>query len=152
MRPVRTHRWLAASAALVLIAAGTVALLQRPGAAPEPTPAATVKPSPTPVPGPTLGASFTVNLVAVNIEFRPKLLEVPAFASFVVHFRNADPADVIHAVDVRDLNGINVVAEQGPIVGGTQADFRFGPLPAGDYMFICAIHPIPAMTGTLRVR
>jgi hypothetical protein len=152
VRRLRSYRWFAAGAVVFVIAVGAIALLQRPGAAPVPSPPATVQPTPTPVPGPTLGAALMLNLVAANIEFRPKLLEVPALASFIVHLRNLDPEDIIHVVDVRDATGTSVSDDQEPIAGGMQTEYVFGPLPAGDYVFICRVHPIPGMTGALRVR
>ena len=33
-----------------------------------------------------------------------------------------------------------------------ETDYVIDPLPAGTYTFICSIHPIPAMTGTLTVK
>lgn len=151
MRQAHAHRWLAAGAALILVAAGAIVLVQRPGAASEPTPTATVRPSPTPVPGATLRAQPTATLVAVNIEFRPRQLDIPAGAPFVIRFRNMDPG-TIHVVDIRGADGTSVGDQQSPIEGTSETDYAFGPMPRGDYVFICAIHPIPAMTGTLRVR
>ena len=151
MRQAHADRWLAAGAALVLVAAGTIVLLQRPGAAPEPTPMATTRPSPTPVPGSTLRAGQTATVVAANIEFRPRLLEVPPGVPFVIRLRNMD-AGTVHVVDIRGADGTSLGELQTPIDGGTETDYTFGPMQPGNYVFICAIHPIPAMTGTLRVR
>lgn len=151
MRQAHPIRWLVAGAALVVIAAGAIVLGQRPGTAPEPTPTATMRPSPTPVPGSTLRARPTATLVAANIEFRPRLLEAPAGVRFVIRFRNMD-LGTVHVVDVQDADGASVGNPQTAIDGGTETDYSFGPMPPGDYLFTCAIHPIPAMTGTLRVR
>ncbi len=35
--------------------------------------------------------------------------------------------------------------------GGAVATYQYEPLDAGTYQFICSVHPIPAMTGTLTV-
>lgn len=112
----------------------------------------TERPSPTPVPGPTLGPEVTVMLRAQDIELRPKALDVPANRSFVIHFRNAEVAGIPHLVDIRQSDGVTVIQNQESIDGGTDAEYAFDALPPGDYVFMCAIHPVPSMTGTLRVR
>ena len=134
---------------VVLVAIASVALAGCGGPAPASTPSE--RPSPTPVPGPTLGAASAVNLTARNVEFNLKTLEVPANAAFVVRFTNADGVDLPHDVDIRRPNG-STIDDQDPIDGQSQIEYVFEPLPPGDYVFICSIHPVPTMTGTLRVR
>jgi plastocyanin len=117
-----------------------------------PTPSPTARPTPTPVPGPSLPPGPNLSVLALNIDFEPSALNVPANAPFVIHFGNGDSPDISHVVDIRGADGQTLVEEQEPILGGLQADYVYRPLQAGDYVFICRIHPIPSMTGTLRVR
>jgi plastocyanin len=44
-----------------------------------------------------------------------------------------------------------VVANTTEIDGGTSTTYVYGGLDAGAYTFICSIHPVPTMTGTLTV-
>ena len=133
---------------LVVCAVSFIALA---ACGPGPTPSPTERPTPTPVPGPTLGPGVTVNLMAANLDINPATLEVPANTAFVIHFRNADPPEVPHRIDIQRLDGTTIQAQKETL-GGTTVDYAYDPLPAGDYVFICSIHPIPQMTGTLRVR
>lgn len=151
---MRNYERLAAAAALiVVIGAGAIALWPRLGIGdPAPTATPSPAPTPTPLPGPTLGALSTVNLVAINIAFDRPTLDVPANEPFVIHFRNADVVGIVHDVDIRRADETTVVLDQVAIEGGTQAEYRYDALPAGDYVFICSFHPIAGMTGTLRVR
>ncbi|MBA3876460.1 MAG: cytochrome c oxidase subunit II [Anaerolinea sp.] len=102
--------------------------------------------TPAPLPSGTV-----LNVTAREIAFDTKALEVPADTPFAIAFQNQDPSGVTHDIDIRDANG-NVLANQEPINGGTSTNYTYEGLPAGTYTFICAIHPIPAMTGTLTVK
>lgn len=126
----------------ITIAVGAFALsrLDGPGGR-TPTPSSVQPPTP-----------FTLSVVARDIAFAPATLEAPADAPFVIHFRNLDPAEIVHVVDIRRQDGTTVLFESETIPGGEATDYEYGPLPAGDYIFICSVHPIPPMTGTLRVR
>lgn len=93
----------------------------------------------------------TLQLVAKDIAYDTKELEVPAGEPFAIDFRNDDPPGVTHDVDVRLADG-TVVANTEPIDGGTSTTHVYGALEAGEYTFICSIHPVPAMTGTLTVK
>jgi cytochrome c oxidase subunit 2 len=103
----------------------------------------------TPPPAPS-GAPV-LDVVAKDIEFDKKALEVPADAPFAIHLRNDDPAGVPHNIEIRDSSG-QVLQDQPTIDGGEETTYSYTPLPAGTYTFICKIHPIPAMTGTLTVK
>ena len=93
------------------------------------------------------GTALTV--VAQGIAFEQKELEAPADAAFQINFDNRDPAP--HDVDIRDTAGATIV--DTPVQGTAgQVTYDIQPLPAGEYQFICSVHPIPAMTGTLTVR
>jgi cytochrome c oxidase subunit 2 len=103
----------------------------------------------TPPPAPS-GAPV-LDVVGKDIEFDKKELEVPANAPFAIDFRNEDPAGVTHNIEIRDASG-TVLQDQPVIDGGTETTYSYTPLPPGTYTFICKIHPIPAMTGTLTVK
>jgi cytochrome c oxidase subunit 2 len=103
----------------------------------------------TPPPAPS-GAPV-LDVVAKNIEFDKKQLDVPANSPFVIDFKNEDVAGVTHNIEIRDSSG-QVLQDQSVIDGGAETTYNYTPLPAGTYTFICKIHPIPAMTGTLTVK
>jgi plastocyanin len=42
-----------------------------------------------------------------------------------------------------------VLVDTPTIDGGQAIIYRYPTLAAGTYVFICSVHPIPAMTGTL---
>jgi len=102
----------------------------------------------TPPPAPS-GAT-TLQLTAKNIQFDKTTLDVPASAPFAIDFKNEDTAGVPHNVEIRDASG-NVIQDQPTIDGGQETTYSYNPLPPGTYTFICKIHPIPSMTGTLTV-
>jgi cytochrome c oxidase subunit 2 len=102
----------------------------------------------TPPPAPS-GAT-TLQLTAKNIQFDKTTLDVPANAPFAIDFKNEDTAGVPHNVEIRDASG-NVIQDQPTIDGGQETTYSYNPLPPGTYTFICKIHPIPNMTGTLTV-
>ena len=91
------------------------------------------------------------DLVAVQIAFDLKALEVPAGQPFGIRFDNQDSPGVPHDVDIRTQDG-TVLQNQPTIDGGQTTTYTYQPLEAGTYVFICSVHPIPAMTGTLTVR
>jgi mono/diheme cytochrome c family protein/plastocyanin len=92
----------------------------------------------------------TLELTAEGIAFPEKELTAPADTGFNIHFVNADPAGTLHDVDIRDEGG-QTLQDQPTIDGGEETTYAFSSLEAGEYTFICSIHPIPAMTGTLTV-
>ena len=104
----------------------------------------------TPPPAPS-GAP-ELDVTAVNIAFDKLELDVPADAPFVINFKNDDTATTPHDIDIRQSDGTTVVKDQKEIPGGQATQYTYDPLPAGSYTFICSIHPIPAMTGTLTVQ
>jgi cytochrome c oxidase subunit 2 len=104
----------------------------------------------TPPPAPS-GAPV-LKVEAKNIAFDTKALEATANQPFVIDFKNDDVAAVTHDIQIRQSDGTTVVQEQDAIPGGTEKQYQYQPLPAGTYTFICSIHPVPAMTGTLTVK
>jgi mono/diheme cytochrome c family protein len=106
----------------------------------------------TPAPAASLGPDATVvDLVAVNIAFDKTALEVPADEAFGIALDNKDVAGLQHNVEIKAEDG-TVIDDPAPIDGGQQTTYSYAPLKAGTYTFICRIHPIPAMTGTLTVK
>ena len=69
----------------------------------------------------------------------------PADTPFTIHFSNEE-SGVLHNVEIKDDAGASLV--QGDFVTGVaEADYSVPALAAGDYTFICSVHP--NMTGTL---
>jgi cytochrome c oxidase subunit 2 len=101
-------------------------------------------------PPPLPSGAPVLEVVAKDIRFDTKTLEAPADTPFVIDFQNDDAASVTHDIDLRGSDG-SVVKDQAPIPGGQATQYQYDPLPAGTYTFICSIHPIDQMTGTLTV-
>ena len=91
-----------------------------------------------------------LEVVAEGIAYDVKELEAPAGTTFVIHFENKD-ASVPHDVDIRLGDG-TVVADNALVKTVGDANYVIDGLDAGTYTFICSVHPIPAMTGTLTVK
>jgi mono/diheme cytochrome c family protein/plastocyanin len=86
-----------------------------------------------------------VSIVALNIAFTTTEVTVPADAPFVISFENQD-AGVPHNVAINDASGAEVF--KGEIFNGVETrEYQVPALPAGEYTFICTVHP--TMTGTL---
>lgn len=93
----------------------------------------------------------TLAVTARGVAFLEKDLTVEAGQPFTIRFVNEDPPSIPHDVDIRALDGKTVIADQATINGGETVDYAYEALEAGDYLFICSVHPFPAMTGTLTV-
>jgi plastocyanin len=93
----------------------------------------------------------TYEVKAQGIEYQEKDLTVEPGKPFTIHFINADPIGVTHDVDIRDAAGKAILQNQEPTDGGTEVDYQYTPLEPGSYTFVCSVHPIPLMTGTLTV-
>ena len=92
------------------------------------------------------GAGGAVQISALNIAFEQTSATAPADAPFTIHFNNKEA--VPHNVDVKDSSGASKF--KGDIVTGPkEVDYQVPALPAGDYTFVCDVHP--NMTGTLKV-
>lgn len=103
-------------------------------------------------PPPLPSGATTLTLSAENIAYDTLALEVPADTPFAIQFTNNDVSGVFHDVDIRAADKTTVLQDQPTIDGGTSTTYSYDPLPSGTYTFICSIHPIPQMTGTLTVR
>jgi plastocyanin len=145
--------------AVALVAACTAA---RPGWTYAPAP------SPTPLPSASAGGSVApsapasaepsapaspsasagtgaVEIVAEGIAFTTTEVTVPADQPFQILFKNQDPTTP-HNVEIKDAAGASVF--QGEVFNGVdERTYDVPSLAAGDYPFICTVHP--TMTGTL---
>lgn len=117
-----------------------------------PTAPATAGPgaSPPPPSGPAAPPG-ALTVVAKGLAFDAKSLEVAAGQPFAIFLRNEDPAGTPHDVDIRSSDG-TTLQDQTEINGGATQAYQYQPLEAGEYVFICSIHPVDAMTGTLTVQ
>jgi plastocyanin len=108
--------------------AGLISLVVACGAAPATTPVGT--------------AAVTVELGAEGVAFDQELLTVPAGSSFAIRFENRDTAP--HNVTIRG-SAPQFVGET--FSGPAERTYQVPALAAGEYEFICDLHP--EMKGTL---
>jgi hypothetical protein len=160
--PMFSMRGLAATAVVVAVAVGiggSLYFLGRSGlgfgSSSSPSPSMpsmspTPRPTPTPVPG-SVSPITGLIVVARDVAFDRFTLQAAGRQPFTITLRNEDPPDLIHDIDIRTTDG-TVVSDQETIVGGTERVYQIEALPPGTYEFICSIHPIVGMTGTLTVR
>ena len=87
----------------------------------------------------------SVSIVASGIAFTVTDVTVPADTPFIIVFENQD-AGIPHNVAISDASGAEVF--KGDIFNGVETrEYQVPALPAGEYTFICTVHP--NMTGTL---
>jgi hypothetical protein len=99
---------------------------------------------PTPVPSVPTG---DVSVTAQNIVWVTTTLEGPADRKFTIVLNNLDP--VPHNVEIKDGSGASKF--KGPLDNGPAVTvYSVDPLPAGQYAFVCSVHP--NMTGTLTLK
>ncbi|MEO8469102.1 MAG: cupredoxin domain-containing protein [Chloroflexota bacterium] len=110
---------------------------------------ATGSPGPSASEAPTATA-FTI--AAKDIAFDVKAIVVKADAPFTIDFANNDVPGVTHNIEIRATDGTTVVQTQDVINGGASVNYQYKALAAGRYVFICSIHPVPSMTGTITVK
>jgi len=114
------------------------------GASAEPSAAPSGEPSAEPSGEPSGEA---VMITAENISFTQTEVEAPADTPFTIRFENND-AGIPHNVEIKDAGNQSVF--QGEIFNGVETrDYAVPALPAGEYTFVCTVHP--NMTGTLSV-
>jgi plastocyanin len=109
-----------------------------PGASPEASAGASLPPG-------------TLQVVAKDITYDVKALTVDGGKPFAINFVNQD-AGIDHDVDIRDAAGKAVIQDQPHTAGGQTTLYEYKPLQPGTYTFICSVHPIGPMTGTLTVK
>jgi plastocyanin len=91
------------------------------------------------------GTGATVQISAINIAFDQAAVEAPADAPFQIEFANNDPG-IPHNVEIKDAGGTSLF--QGEVFNGVETrTYDVPALAAGEYTFICTVHP--NMTGTL---
>lgn len=96
--------------------------------------------------GPPPAADVTVE--ALGIVFVQTTWTGPADAPFKLAFDNQD-AGVPHNIAIRDASGAEVF--NGEIFNGVETRvYDVPPLPAGEYSFICSVHPNMTGTATLQ--
>jgi mono/diheme cytochrome c family protein/plastocyanin len=96
---------------------------------------------------PTDGGSpaASVSIVASGTAFTTPDVTAPADTPFVIAFDNQD-AGILHNVAIKDASGGEVFS--GEIFAGVGTrDYQVPALAAGEYQFVCTVHP--NMTGTL---
>jgi cytochrome c oxidase subunit 2 len=101
-------------------------------------------------PGPSVaGQGPALKISASNTSFSTDALEATAGQPFSIEFTNND--DIGHNVAIwKD----NTELFPGEIIIGPNktVTYAIDALPKGEYTFICDVHPIPAMTGTLTIK
>jgi cytochrome c oxidase subunit 2 len=108
---------------------------------------AAIRSGETPAPSvPAGGAVLKVS--AKDITFDTKQLEVAAGQPFKIEFTNNDALD--HNVGI--WKGTEELFRGEVFSGPGTRTYVVDGLAAGEYTFICDIHPLPAMTGTLTVK
>jgi plastocyanin len=88
---------------------------------------------------------------AEGFAYVEKTLEAPAGQPFTIFFTNKDPAGTAHDVELRSTDG-KVLKQQPPTDGGKSQAYTYDALQPGTYTYICSLHPIAAMTGTLTIK
>ena len=106
----------------------------------------------TATPGPTLPPDAqVVKITAEGIAYDVHDLSVTAGKDFAIDFTQKDAGVGGHNVEIRKQDGTSLF--KGTVLSDPgQTTYTVSGLPAGTYTFICSIHPIPAMTGTLTVK
>lgn len=85
---------------------------------------------------------------AASTGFEPDTLEATADTPFTLEFDNQD-ATAPHNVVLKDPSGTNVnIGDTTPFTGPATKSYAVPALAAGDYSFVCEVHPT-TMTGTL---
>lgn len=92
------------------------------------------------------------DIAAKNIAYDRVSIVVPADTPFTIKFSNNDSPGVTHDIEVRAADKKTVLQNQQVVNGGASATYAYTGLPAGTYVFICSIHPVPSMTGTITVK
>ncbi len=85
---------------------------------------------------------------AASTGFEPDTLEATADTPFTLEFDNQD-ATAPHNVVLKDPGGADVsIGDTTPFTGPAKKSYAVPALAAGDYSFLCSVHPT-TMTGTL---
>jgi mono/diheme cytochrome c family protein/plastocyanin len=90
-------------------------------------------------------------VTAQNVAYDVHDLSAPASKTFGIDFKQMDAGVGGHNIQIKDAGG-NVVFDGQVLSDPGETVYVVPALPAGTYTFICKIHPIPNMTGTLTVK
>jgi len=105
-----------------------------------------------PSPAASLGPNDVIGtVVAQNISFDIHDLTATQNKAFGIDFQQKDSGVGGHNIQIKDANG-NVVFDGQVLSDPGETTYVVPALPAGTYTFLCKIHPIPNMTGTLTVK
>ncbi|MBA3875969.1 MAG: hypothetical protein C0498_03385 [Anaerolinea sp.] len=106
----------------------------------------------TPAPGESLPPDAQiVKVTAEGIAFDVKELTIDAGKTWAIDFVQKDAGVGGHNVEIRTPDGTTVY--KGTILTDPgEITYVIPALDPGTYTFLCTVHPIPAMTGTLIVR
>jgi plastocyanin len=91
-----------------------------------------------------------LTLVAKGFAFDTHELEAKTGAPIAIFLRNDDPAGTPHDVELQSSDGTKLKSVP-PTDGGKSMVYEYDALQPGSYVFICSIHPVDAMKGTLTV-
>ncbi|MBI2775869.1 MAG: cupredoxin domain-containing protein [Chloroflexi bacterium] len=105
-----------------------------------------------PTQGPTVPPDTqTVAVTAEGIAFDVTQLTVDAGKDFAIDFIQKDAGVGGHNVEIRAQDGTSLF--KGAVLNDPgETTYLVPKLAPGTYVFICSVHPIPAMTGTLTVK
>ncbi|MBI2762307.1 MAG: cupredoxin domain-containing protein [Chloroflexi bacterium] len=110
-------------------------------------------PAGSPAPSADAGPPATAfDITAKDISYDNRSIVVPADTPFSITFTNGDSPGVVHDIDIRAVDKQAVLQDQQVVNGGSSANYSYKGLPAGTYVFICSIHTVPNMTGTITVK
>jgi mono/diheme cytochrome c family protein/plastocyanin len=92
-----------------------------------------------------------LNVTAKSIAYEEKELSAPADKAFGIDFKQEDAGVGGHNVEIRDSGGQTLFKGE-VLTDPGETTYTIPALKAGTYTFICSVHPIPPMTGTLTVK
>ncbi|HYO41691.1 MAG TPA: cupredoxin domain-containing protein [Candidatus Limnocylindrales bacterium] len=93
------------------------------------------------------GGGEVVKEAALMIAYVNKELSAPADAPFKLEFDNQD-AGIPHNIEIKDASGASVFKGE-TFNGAAIKTYDVPALAAGEYAFVCTVHP--NMVGTLKV-
>lgn len=105
------------------------------------------RPRETPAPS-VLPGSAVLKIAADNIAFDTLELTAPADEAFTIEFNNQEKLS--HNVSI--FKGTEPIFSGEVFKGPGTISYVVPALPAGDYIFMCDVHPVAAMTGKLTVK
>jgi plastocyanin len=118
----------------------------------EPSASAEVSPS-AEASGGAVTLTVTAPQSAATAGFDPNKLDGPADTPFTVVFDNQDTTTSPHNWVLKDPSGtkVEIGGDTSFFSGPAKRDYQIPALAAGDYSFLCEVHP-SVMTGTLTIK